>query len=77
MHSHPPLPLPSRIGPIEFAEFGGTVAVRCPQDFPHILQRAGGLREPGTPAAPRVRAACRRAVRRRWGDRRPSAPNME
>jgi hypothetical protein len=24
------------------------VAVRCPQDFAHILQRAGGVWEPGT-----------------------------
>jgi hypothetical protein len=24
------------------------VAVRCPQDFAHILQRAGGVWEPGS-----------------------------
>ena len=24
------------------------VAVRCPQDFAHILQRAGGMWEPGS-----------------------------
>ena len=41
-------PLPSRIGPVEFAEFGRMVAVRCPQDFAHILQRAGGKWEPGS-----------------------------
>jgi hypothetical protein len=49
---NPPLrqlpPLPSRIGPVEFAEFGSMVAVRCPQDFDHILRRAGGMWEPGT-----------------------------
>ena len=28
-----PPPLPARIGPVEFAEFGRMVAVRCPQDF--------------------------------------------
>jgi hypothetical protein len=41
-----PPPLPAR--PVEFAEFGRIVAVRCPQDFAHILQRAGGVWEPGT-----------------------------
>ena len=44
----PPPPLPARIGPVEFAEFGRMVAVRCPQDFAHILQRAGSVWEPGT-----------------------------
>jgi hypothetical protein len=44
----PPPPLPARIGPVEFAEFGRMVAVRCPQDYVHILQRAGGVWEPGT-----------------------------
>jgi hypothetical protein len=43
-----PPPLPTRIGPVEFAEFGRMVAVRCPQDFAHILQRAGGVWEPGS-----------------------------
>jgi hypothetical protein len=43
-----PPPLPARIGPVEFAEFGRMVAVRCPQDFAHILQRAGGAWEPGS-----------------------------
>ena len=46
MRSPPPLPI--RIGPVEFAEFGRMVAVRCPQDFAHILQRAGGVWEPGS-----------------------------
>jgi hypothetical protein len=43
-----PPPLPSRIGPVEFAEFGQMVAVRCPQEFDHILQHAGGMWEAGT-----------------------------
>jgi hypothetical protein len=43
-----PLPLPTRVGPAEFAEFGRMVAIRCPQDFAHILQRAGGVWEPGS-----------------------------
>jgi hypothetical protein len=40
--------LPSRIGPVKFAEVGRMVAVRCPQDFAYILQRAGGMWEPGS-----------------------------
>jgi hypothetical protein len=43
-----PSPLPTRIGPVEFAEFGRMVAVRCPQDFAHVLQSAGGVWEPGS-----------------------------
>ena len=43
-----PPTLPARIGPAEFAEFGRMVAVRCPQELAHILQRAGGVWEPGT-----------------------------
>jgi hypothetical protein len=39
---------PGRIGPVEFTEFGRMVAVRCPQDYAHILQRAGGMWEPGS-----------------------------
>jgi hypothetical protein len=37
---------PARIDLVEFAEFGRMVAVRCPQDFAHILQRAGGSLAP-------------------------------
>jgi hypothetical protein len=37
------LPLPSRIGPAEFSELGGMVAVRCPQEFADILRRAGSV----------------------------------
>jgi hypothetical protein len=47
MRSSPP-PLPARIGPAEFSELGGLVAVRCPQDLVHILQRAGAAWEPGS-----------------------------
>jgi hypothetical protein len=43
-----PPPLPARIGPVGFAEFGRMVAVHCPQDFAHILRRAGGMWEPGS-----------------------------
>ena len=41
-------PLPVRIGPAEFSELGGMVAVRCPRDLAHILRRAGGVWEPGS-----------------------------
>ena len=43
-----PRALPARIGPVEFAELGGMVAIRCPQDFVAIVQRAGGVWEPGS-----------------------------
>ena len=33
--------LPAYIGPCEFAELGRQVAVRCPKELEHILQRAG------------------------------------
>ena len=39
-------PPPSRTGPAEFAEFRRLMAIRCPQDFAHNLQRAGGMWEP-------------------------------
>ncbi len=40
--------IPSHIGPVEFGTLGGMVAVRCPSDFDHLMQRAGGLWEPGS-----------------------------
>jgi hypothetical protein len=40
--------LPARIGPVEFGTLGGMVAVRCPSGFDHLMQRAGGLWEPGS-----------------------------
>ena len=43
-----PPALPARIGPVEFSDLGGMVAIRCPQDFVPILQRAGGVWEPGS-----------------------------
>jgi hypothetical protein len=47
MRRSPP-PLPDRTGPVEFTEFGRLVAVRCPQEHAHIVERAGGVWEPGT-----------------------------
>jgi hypothetical protein len=44
----PPDDLPARIGPVEFGELGGMVAVRCPHDLDPIMRRAGGTWEPGT-----------------------------
>ena len=41
-------PLPARIGPVEFAMLGRMVAVRCPRELAHIMQRAGGVWEPGS-----------------------------
>jgi hypothetical protein len=48
MMRSPPPPLPARIGPVEFAEFGRMVAVRCPRELAHVMQRAGGVWEPGS-----------------------------
>ena len=45
---HLPPPLPARVGPAEFSEFGRMVAVHCPAEFAHIVQRAGGVWEPGS-----------------------------
>jgi hypothetical protein len=46
----PPLPpLPDRIGPVEFTELDRRmVAIRCPRKLAHIVERAGGVWEPGT-----------------------------
>ena len=35
-------PIPARIGPAEFSTLGAMVAVRCPSDLDHLMQRAGG-----------------------------------
>jgi hypothetical protein len=40
--------LPARIGPAEFSALGSMIAVRCPSDLDALMQRAGGLWEPGT-----------------------------
>jgi hypothetical protein len=41
-------PLPARIGPVEFGEFGRLVAVRCPHELDHLMRKAGGEWEPGS-----------------------------
>jgi hypothetical protein len=33
---------------VEFGELGRMVAVRCPRELAHIVQRAGGVWEPGS-----------------------------
>jgi hypothetical protein len=40
--------IPARIGPAEFSTLGALIAVRCPHDLDQLMQRAGGLWEPGT-----------------------------
>jgi hypothetical protein len=35
--------MPTRIGSCEFGMFGTWVAIRCPQEFDHLMRRAGGL----------------------------------
>jgi hypothetical protein len=40
--------LPARIGPAEFSMLGGMVAVRCPADLAPLVQKAGGIWEPGS-----------------------------
>jgi hypothetical protein len=40
--------LPARIGPVEFSTLGAMVAVRCPSDLAPLVQKAGGLWEPGS-----------------------------
>lgn len=41
-------PLPAHIGPAEFSDFGAWVAVRCPRDLEPLVQKAGGVWEPGS-----------------------------
>jgi hypothetical protein len=48
-----PTVFPSFGGAVEraiaaFAEFGRMVAVRCPRELAHVMQRAGGVWEPGS-----------------------------
>lgn len=43
-----PPPLPMRVGPAEFGEFGKLVAIRAPREIDPIFQRAGGVWEPGS-----------------------------
>ena len=40
--------VPAHIGPVEFSEFSTWLAVRCPTDLEPIVQRAGGIWEPGS-----------------------------
>jgi hypothetical protein len=40
--------IPARIGPVEFGELAGLVAVRCPREFDVLMCRAGGRWEPGS-----------------------------
>jgi hypothetical protein len=40
--------LPIRIGPCEISSLGAMIAVRCPQDFDHLMHQAGGQQEQGT-----------------------------
>ena len=40
--------LPARIGPVKFSVLGAMVTARCPHDLDPLMQRAGGLWEPGT-----------------------------
>jgi hypothetical protein len=40
--------LPAHIGPVELSDFASWVAVRCPSDLAPVVQRAGGVWEPGS-----------------------------
>jgi hypothetical protein len=40
--------IPARIGPVDFGLLGGMIAVRCPHEFNPLMQRAGGVWEPGS-----------------------------
>jgi hypothetical protein len=39
--------LPARIGPAEFSNFCGMIAVRCPSDLEPLMRQAGGEWDPG------------------------------
>jgi hypothetical protein len=43
-----PIDIPEHIGPVEFGQLGKQIAVRCPKELAHILQRAGAIWEPGS-----------------------------
>jgi hypothetical protein len=40
--------LQAHVGPCEFSTLGKLIAVRCPKELAHILQRAGAVWEPGS-----------------------------
>jgi hypothetical protein len=42
------LEVPTRIGPAEFSTLGNLVAVRCPVELEPLVQKAGGMWEPGS-----------------------------
>lgn len=42
------LAIPARVGPCEFDQLGGMIAVRCPSDFEPLMRQAGALWEPGS-----------------------------
>jgi hypothetical protein len=39
---------PAHVGPAEFSRLGKLVAVRCPTELDPVMQRAGGMWEPGS-----------------------------
>jgi hypothetical protein len=48
MSGSPDRGIPARIGPVEFGELAGLVAVRCPHELDVLMRRAGGQWEPGS-----------------------------
>ena len=46
--SHALIDLPARIGRAELSTLGGLAAVRCPSELAPLVQKAGGIREPGS-----------------------------
>jgi len=63
--------IPARIGPAELSTSGAMVAVRCPSDLDHLMQRAGGLWEPGTRRWLIERRRIRPLVRNLWHNTDP------
>jgi hypothetical protein len=52
-HKRPSAPLkgislPVRIGPVEFGLLGAMVALRCPSELAPLMEKAGGMWEPGS-----------------------------
>jgi hypothetical protein len=39
--------LPTRIGPVEFSMLSSMIAVRCPKELVPLVEKAGGIWEPG------------------------------
>jgi hypothetical protein len=40
--------LPTHVGPCDIGLLGKQIAVQCPKELAHILQRAGAVWEPGS-----------------------------